>query len=265
MTTPGTGGTRSRRFGVTPDLAFARRFVTTQKWSDYQPVDHEVWRILYDRRMNKLERTGSRAYLDGAHSIDLSATSVPDLRRVNESLARRTGWTAMPVTGFMPAEHFFRCLAHRHFPTTVTVRPMQHLNYLPEPDIFHDVFGHVPLHADPAFADFLQGFGQAASTASNPDHLTQMARLFWFTVEFGLIQEAGETKIYGSGLISSDGDAENALSHHCARRAFDLDAVINQHFEIDRLQDVLFVAESFEQIVDAVEVMKDRLRTRRLA
>lgn len=244
----------------TPEaLAFAQPFLTTQEWTEYSPGDHEVWRILHDRRMSDLESTGSRAYLDGAHSIDLRGSSVPDLRRVNERLAHRTGWAAMPVRGFIPAQDFFRCLALRHFPTTVTVRPMKQLDYLPEPDIFHDVFGHVPLHANAAFADFLQTFGRVASIARNPDQVTQMARLFWFTVEFGLIREDGETRIYGSGLISSASDAANALSDNCVRRPFELDHVIDQHFEIDRLQDVLFVAESFEQIVDAVAVMRDRL------
>jgi len=244
----------------TPEaLAFAQPFVTTQQWAKYRPEDHEVWRILHNRRMIDLERTASRAYLEGARTIDLNGSAIPDLRRVNERLARRTEWAAMPVRGFIPAQDFFRCLALRQFPTTVIVRPMDQLDYLPEPDIFHDVFGHVPLHADRAFADFLHTFGQVASSASTPDQVTQMARLFWFTVEFGLIREGGETRIYGSGLISSADDAANSLSDNCVRRPFNLDHVIDQAFEIDCLQDVLFVAESFEQIVDAVEVMRSRL------
>jgi phenylalanine-4-hydroxylase len=234
-------------------------FMTTQRWNTYRPVDHEVWRILYERRMTKLESTASHAWLGGAEMIAMESASVPDLHQVNERLSRCTGWKAVPVRGFMPAPQFFGCLARRHFPTTVTVRPMDQLDYLPEPDIFHDVFGHVPLHADPAFADFLQGFGRAAAAAGNPDEVTQMARLFWFTVEFGLIREAGQTRIYGSGLISSEEDGTNALGDACTRQDFDLDTVIEQNFEIDRLQDVLFVAESFEQIVDAVEVMQGRL------
>jgi phenylalanine-4-hydroxylase len=135
----------------------------------------------------------------------------------------------------------------------VNVRPREQMDYLPEPDIFHDVFGHVPLHADPVFADFLQAFGRTAAGAEREEDVTAMARLFWFTVEFGLVREEGEVKVYGSGLISSAGDAANALGPACARRPFSLDAVMAQPFEIDRFQDVLFVVESFDQLFAAVE------------
>jgi phenylalanine-4-hydroxylase len=138
---------------------------------------------------------------------------------------------------------------------------MDQLDYLPEPDIFHDVFGHVPLHADPVFADFLQRFGELAAGARNEQETLQMARLFWFTVEFGLIRERGKVRIYGSGLISSAGDAANALSDNCDRRPFSLDAVISQHFDIDKLQPILFVVESFDQLFAAVEELTTRRDT----
>ncbi|HEY2066432.1 MAG TPA: hypothetical protein VGG84_10780, partial [Gemmatimonadaceae bacterium] len=154
---------------------------------------------------------------------------------------------------------FFGCLAQRRFPTTVTVRPMAQLDYLPEPDIFHDVFGHVPLHAHPTFADFLQRFGAAASRAVADEQVEAMARLFWFTVEFGLVHEAGEVKVYGSGLISSHADAANALSDACDRRPFRLEAVLQQPFEIDRMQDVLFVVEDFRELFDAIEEAAEQL------
>jgi phenylalanine-4-hydroxylase len=141
----------------------------------------------------------------------------------------------------------------------VTVRPREQLDYLPEPDIFHDVFGHVPLHADVVFADFLQRFGAVASRATTEAGIEAMARLFWFTVEFGLVHEAGAVRVYGSGLISSAGDAANALSDRCDRRPFSLDAVISQPFEIDRLQDVLFVVESYDELFAAVSEAERRL------
>jgi phenylalanine-4-hydroxylase len=140
------------------------------------------------------------------------------------------------------------------------VRPREQLDYLPEPDIFHDVFGHVPLHADPVFADFLQRFGALAAAAASDEHTELMARLFWFTVEFGLIREQGRVKVYGSGLISSHGDAANALGPDCERRPFSLDAVFSQPFEIDRFQDVLFVIESFDELFGAVDAAYARLR-----
>jgi phenylalanine-4-hydroxylase len=233
-------------------------FFTTQEWAAYTPEDHHVWGILYRRRMERLVTTGSRLFLEGARTIALRPDRVPDLADVNARLERITGWNAVPVTGFIPAADFFRCLSQRRFPTTVKVRPRERLDYLPEPDIFHDVFGHVPLHADRTFADFLQRFGAVASRARTSAETTQMARLFWFTVEFGLIRERGEVKVYGSGLISSHGDAANALGPNCERRPFTLDDVIAQSFEIDRFQDVLFVADGFGQLFDAVRVMEGR-------
>ena len=233
---------------------------TEQSWDLYTPEDHAVWSLLYARRMKELRRTGSRVFLEGAAAIGLQPDSVPDLDDVNRRLAALTGWAAVPVVGFIPARRFFECLAERRFPTTVSVRPREQLDYLPEPDIFHDVFGHVPLHADPVFADFLQGFGEVAARAESEEDVRRMARLFWFTVEFGLVREDGEVKVYGSGLISSHGDAANALGPECDRRPFSLDAVMEQHFEIDRFQDVLFVVESFEQLFEAVEQAKGLIR-----
>jgi len=234
-------------------------FFTIQDWAAYSDENHEVWGILYDRRMRQLEDNGSRLFLDGASTINLRRDRVPDLADVNARLGPRTGWNAVPVKGFIPAHDFFRCLANRRFPTTVIVRSKEQLDYLPEPDIFHDVFGHVPLHADPVFADFLQRFGAVAARARTEEQTTWMARLFWFTVEFGLIREDDQVKVYGSGLISSHGDAANALGPACDRRPFDLENVIGQAFEIDHFQDLLFVVESFDQLFEAVSAMETRL------
>jgi phenylalanine-4-hydroxylase len=233
------------------------RFIT-QDYGAYSAEDHDVWRILYDRRMATLRETGSAVFLDGIERIGLSPSRVPDLSDVNRRLGERTGWAAVPVGGFIPAAEFFNCLSLRRFPTTVIVRPRAQLDYLPEPDIFHDVFGHVPLHSDPVFADFLQRFGALAAASETEEEVTQMARLFWFTVEFGLIREAGATRIYGSGLISSHGDAANALGARCRRLPFELDAVLAQPFEIDHFQDVLFVIDSFDQLFEAVEMIRRR-------
>lgn len=234
-------------------------FLTEQNWNTYTDEDHTVWTTLFERRMGELSTTASRVYLEGAGAIGLAPDHVPDLREVNARLAPRTGWEAIAVTGFIPARDFFACLARRRFPTTVIVRPMDRLEYLPEPDIFHDVFGHVPLHADPVFADFLQSFGRAASLAGTREEVEAMARLFWFTVEFGLIREGGRTVVYGSGLVSSAGDAANALGPRCEHRPFSLDAVIAQPFEIDHFQDVLFVVDSFDQLFQAVDEATARL------
>jgi phenylalanine-4-hydroxylase len=231
------------------------RFIT-QSYTAYDAEAHDVWRILYERRMATLRDTGSAVFLEGIDRIGLSPSRVPELADVNRRLAARTGWAAVGVDGFIPAAEFFRCLGSRRFPTTISVRPRAQLDYLPEPDIFHDVFGHVPLHSDPVFADFLQRFGALAATAPSENDITEMARLFWFTVEFGLIREEGDVKIYGSGLISSHGDAANALGPTCTRRPFELAAVLAQPFEIDHFQDTLFVIDSFEQLFEAVATIE---------
>jgi phenylalanine-4-hydroxylase len=232
---------------------------TEQIWEKYTAEDHDVWRTLYERRMRQLESDGSKVYLAGAERIGLRPDAVPDLRDVNRRLKPLTGWQAVPVGGFLPARDFFASLAERQFPTTVTIRPRAQLDYLPEPDIFHDVFGHVPLHADPAFADFLQTYGRIATNARNDEDVEKMTRLFWFTVEFGLVKEDGRTKVYGSGLISSHGDAANALGPNCDRRPFSLDAVFEQTFRIDQLQDVLFVVDSFEELFTAAREAENRI------
>lgn len=231
---------------------------TAQAYDLYDDEAHAVWRLLYERRMATLVDTGSEAFLSGMERIGLSSDRVPDLADVNARLAARTGWAAVGVSGFIPAAQFFRCLERRRFPTTLKVRPREQIDYLPEPDIFHDVFGHVPLHADPVFGDFLQRFGALAAGAKTGEQTAAMARLFWFTVEFGLIRERGRAKIYGSGLISSHADAVNALGPNCDRRPFDVDAVMNQSFEIDRLQNVLFVVDSFDQLFEAVAEVQRR-------
>jgi phenylalanine-4-hydroxylase len=230
-----------------------------QNWERYTSADHEVWQILYARRMEQLESTASRIFLDGAKLIGLAPNEIPNLDEVNRRLGPRTGWNAVPVGGFLPAKEFFASLSARRFPTTVTIRSRESIDYVPEPDIFHDVFGHVPLHSDPPFADFLQKFGQTAAMARTPEEVEMMARLFWFTIEFGLIDENSKPKIYGSGLISSSGDAANALGPTCNRRPFTLDGVISQSFRIDQLQDTLFVVDAFDQLYEAVDAITERM------
>ena len=232
-------------------------FVDQRYHQRYDEEAHDVWRTLFDRRMTTLGDTGSAVFLSGIERIGLERDRVPDLSDVNRRLQARTGWAAVGVGGFIPAAQFFQCLEQRRFPTTLIVRPRAQLDYLPEPDIFHDVFGHVPLHSDPVFADFLQQFGALAAAARTEAETTAMARLFWFTVEFGLIHE-GDLRVYGSGLISSHGDAANALGPSCDRRPFELEAVLAQPFRIDQFQDVLFVIDSFEQLFEAVRTLADR-------
>ena len=237
-----------------------KEFFITQ-WNDrYTDENQEVWRTLFETRMESLEDQASTVFLNGLRAIGLTPDKVPAVTSINANLAALTGWESHPVPGYLPAKAFFACLANRKFPTTVTVRPKEQMNYLPEPDIFHDIFGHVPLHADPVFADFLQTYGKAALHCEDPEHIERLARLFWFTVEFGLIHEDGKNKLYGSGLISSIGESFHALeSPFVDRRPFDMERVCETHFEIDHYQPILYVLDSFEQLRDAMVSYAERV------
>lgn len=246
--------------GLHADQIDIEPMVITQHWDRYSDEDHEVWRILFDKRMKQLETAASDVFLKGLAIINLNRDQVPDLREVNANLKPMTGWQSRGVPGYLPAKSFFAFLAQRHFPTTITVRPKTSMDYLPEPDIIHDVFGHVPLHADPVFADFLQTYGQAALHTHDPHHTERLARLFWFTVEFGLIREDNRLKLYGSGLISSEGEGHHSLkSPDVDRRPFNLEKVCNTSFEIDKYQPILYVLESFEQLRDAMNSYAEKI------
>jgi phenylalanine-4-hydroxylase len=232
----------------------------TQQYDKYTPDDHAVWGELFGKRMEQLHDFGSRVFLDGSKAINLRPDRVPFLKDVNQRLNEFTGWSSHGVPGYLPAKAFFAFLAQRQFLTTVTVRPRSMMNYLPEPDIIHDVFGHVPLHADPVFADFLQTYGKAALHTSDEWHTKRLARLFWFTVEFGLIREDGRLKLYGSGLISSEGEGHHALeSKDVDRRPFEMNLVCDTDFEIDHYQPILYVLDSFEQLRDAMQSYAERI------
>ena len=234
-----------------------------QNYSGYTAENQETWRVLYDRQMAYLANNASEVYLSGARSINLVRDHIPYLegpQSVNKFLMPLTGWQSKAVPGYLPAKAFFACLARREFPTTIVIRSRESIDYLPEPDIFHDIFGHVPLHADPTFADFLQTYGKAAVSTDDPQHTERLSRLFWFTVEFGLIREGGRNRLYGSGLISSPGESAHALdSKDVDRRPFDLETVCNTSFEIDHYQPILYVLESFDQLRDAMNTYAQRL------
>lgn len=247
----------------TPGHDDPRRMYIDQRYEGYTEENQETWRILYDRQMEFLESRASSVYLDGAKAINLVRDHLPHLegtKSINHFLEKLTGWQSRAVPGYLPSKAFFACLSRREFPTTIVIRPMKSIDYLPEPDIFHDVFGHVPLHADPVFADFLQTYGRAALTATDEEDMTRLARLFWFTVEFGLIRENDRIKLYGSGLISSPGESKHALeSPEVERRPFDLDRVCDTDFEIDHYQPILYVLDSFDQLRDAMNEYANRI------
>ncbi len=240
-------------------LPLASPFLVEQDWPAYTPEQHAVWAELVGRRMPQLTEHACAEYLAGFEQIGLKQDSIPNLTEVNKLLAPRTGWNATPVSGYLPAPAFFEMLAARRFPTTVSLRGRESLEYIPEPDIFHDVFGHVPMHAHPVFADFLQSYGQVCASLNNEDDVKRMGRLFWFTVEFGVIRQKGQVKLYGSGLISSHGESSYVINGGPEIRPFDLDAVLEHDFCISEMQPVLYAVESFDQIYEATREACKRL------
>ena len=225
----------------------------------YSEEEDGTWEILCDRRMAKLPETASQAWLDGLEKLDMPLGRVPLFDELNERLEPLTGWTVVAVDGFIPAQMFFGSMARREFPSTLEIRSKDSLEYIQEPDIFHDVFGHVPMHTDPVFADFVQEYGQLATdVVDDRDKFDALGRLWWFTVEFGLVDEGGEVKLYGSGHMSSFGEADNVFVGGPEIRRFDLDEVISTPFRIDVYQPVLWVAEGFEQLCESVAELRRR-------
>ncbi|GMU33299.1 MAG: phenylalanine 4-monooxygenase [Planctomycetia bacterium] len=221
----------------------------------YTPENHEVWQALCRRQEAALCGKACSQFYRGLDQIKLDFQRLPRLSDINDRIAPITGWRAAAVPGYLDARYFFQCLRDRNYPTTIGIRSADSMDYVEEPDIFHDVFGHVALMADPAYGRLMQHFGDIHDAITTDQDLTEMTRLFWFTIEFGLIREGGETRLLGSGLLSSPGEAAHCLSDKVERRPFRLAEVIAQPFRIDVFQDVLFIAESLEQLLEAGRVL----------
>ncbi|MXZ39185.1 MAG: phenylalanine 4-monooxygenase [Holophagales bacterium] len=248
-----------------------------QPYGLYGEANQETWRRLYRALAGKWERYAHPRFLDGVARLGLDPDRIPRLEDVNRFLEPLSGFRARAVSGYVPAYLFFDCLRRREFPTTITVRDGDRLDYLPEPDIFHDLAGHVPMHTDPAFADVLVRFGEAARTAalrardgdcrSVESGLKALARFFWFTIEFGLMRRPGGAGLcaYGSGLLSSAGEIAHSLESPSVQRVpFQLEWVVNQSFEIDSLQPLLFVVDSFRHLEREVRRLERWLGESRL-
>ena len=242
-------------------------YLIHQDYAAYTEEQHATWAELVSRRMPQLASHAAEEYLEGFAIIGLRTDRLPSLTEISHRLRPRTGWSTVPVSGFMPGPAFFEMLSLRQFPTTTWLRQRDSLEYTPEPDIFHDVFGHVPMHAHPVFADFLAHYGQlcaaiqvagAADEATLERDLERIGRLFWYTVEFGLIRQHGRVKVYGSGLISSNGECTNVLEGHCEVLDFDLETVLNTPVQVDKMHTQLFAIESFGQIYEALQLLSAR-------
>ncbi len=213
----------------------------------YPESDHESWRFLFERQMQLLPGRAGAAYLRGVDTLNMTADRIPALADLSRTLQQETGWRVARIPGLLHERDFFTLLSKRLFPSTDYIRGKDELDYTPAPDLFHDIFGHMPMLTEPAFADFYQLFGQAALKAEGMDRQA-LERLHWFTVEFGLIRDPQEIRIFGAGVLSSKEEVRHALDT-AEQRPFSVQAVIDQDYDVWHLQPILFVLESFDQLV----------------
>lgn len=230
----------------------AADFSLPQQWEQYSADEHDIWRLLYQRQIGLVREYGAVEVLDGLEVLGTSAAQIPDFAAVNRQLSVLTGWRIVAVPGLLPDEPFYAHLAARCFPVSVWIRERSELDYLVEPDLFHDFFGHVPLLANPVFARFMQAYGAAGPKAVAHDAVSLLARLYWYTVEFGLIRSGSGLKAFGAGILSSKSETLYSVTSPVPHRLdFDLARVMRTAYRSDALQRCYFVLESFEQLFHA--------------
>ena len=221
-----------------------------QGWEHYTAEEHATWDTLFARQSKLLPGRASEAYLRGLDVLKLSRPGIPDFEELSERLMKLTGWQVVAVPGLVPDDVFFEHMANRRFVAGNFIRRPDQLDYLQEPDVFHDVFGHVPMLADPVFADYLAAYGRGGQRALGMDALKYLGRLYWYTVEFGLVREDGDLRIYGAGIVSSYSESRFALEDPSPNRiGFDLARVIRTEYRIDDFQQNYFVIPSFEDLL----------------
>ena len=227
-------------------------FVIDQEWQGYNAEDHAVWRALFERQARILRRRATPEFMDGLADLGVAAEGIPDFRRLSDILTAATDWRIVAVPGLVPDDVFFEHLANRRFPATSFIRRRGQMDYLQEPDVFHDIYGHVPLLMNPVFADYLQAYGRGGINALGLGSLHYLARLYWYTVEFGLIRTSEGLRIYGSGIASSKGESIFCLDSDSPNRiAFDLMRIMRTTYRIDDYQETYFVIDSYEQLFEA--------------
>ena len=225
-----------------------------QGWEHYSGEDHRTWVTLYERQAAILPGRACDAFLRGLDALDLHGDGVPDFRSLSERLIALTGWSVVAVPGLVPDEVFFDHLANRRFPAGNFIRRPDQLDYLQEPDVFHDVFGHVPMLTDPTFADYMRAYGEGGRRALGLGQLERLARLYWYTVEFGLLRAPEGVRIYGAGIVSSRAESVHALESPVPRRLeFDLERVMRTPYKIDDVQALYFVAPCLEALRHATQ------------
>lgn len=234
----------------TPPAGVAGDWTVPQDWQHYTPEDHATWDTLFARQAKLLPGRASDAWLRGLDVLKLSKPGIPDFAELSDRLMKLTGWQVVAVPGLVPDDVFFDHMANRRFVAGNFIRRPDQLDYLQEPDVFHDVFGHVPMLADPVFADYLAAYGRGGQRALGLDALKYLGRLYWYTVEFGLIAEPEGLRIYGSGIVSSYAESRFALDDPSPNRiAFDIARVMRTEYRIDDFQQNYFVIPSFDELL----------------
>ncbi|QSX79148.1 phenylalanine 4-monooxygenase [Agrilutibacter solisilvae] len=228
--------------------------VVEQPWSSYTESDHAVWATLFKRQREILVGRASDEFLRTQEAMGMTPDRIPRFDDLNAMLRRATGWELVGVEGLLPELTFFDHLANRRFPVTWWIRKPEQLDYLSEPDLFHDLFGHVPLLMNPVFADYVAAYGRGGvkAHAIGPEALVNLTRLYWYTVEFGLIRQPEGLRIYGSGIVSSKGESIHCLESPAPNRiGFDLERIMRTRYRIDTFQKTYFVIDSYEQLMEA--------------
>lgn len=234
--------------GWTPgDLTY---YEVPQNWSDYTDEEHVIWHDLYNRQMEILPGRATEAFFQGLKDLGITNERIPDFKDVNEKLSKLTGWTIIGVPGLIPAEPFFEMLSNKIFPVGTFIRSREQFDYIQEPDIFHDLYGHVPLLTNPDFANYMQAYGRGGLKASKLKASNQISRLYWHTVEFGLVKSEDGLRIFGAGILSSPTESVFCLEDPSPHRIqFDIERIMRSHYFIDDFQDHYFVIDSFEDLV----------------
>lgn len=228
-----------------------------QIYNNYTPEDFEVWRILYERQIQNLPTAASKAHLEGMDKVNFVAEEIPQFETTNDILSELTGWRLAVVPGIVPDYTFFELMSNRRFPATTWLRKMEELDYLEEPDMFHDVFAHVPLLSNQPFVNFLEELSKIGLGYVGNDYAIEvLSRIYWFTVEFGLIQEASGLRIYGAGILSSAGETRFCLSDEPPKYDFDVQTIANTTYRKDVFQDRYFVIQSYEQLYKSIPEIK---------
>lgn len=226
-----------------------------QNWASYTPEEHAVWKTLYERQFKLLPGRASDAFLDGMQRLPMDASQIPDFEQLNKVLFPTTGWRVVAVPGLIADDIFFEHLANRRFPAGRFIRQPHQLDYLEEPDVFHDVFGHVPMLMNRTLADYIQAYGAGGLKAKKLGMLEKLARVYWYTVEFGLIQQADGLRIYGAGIASSYSESIFALDDASPNRVlFDLERVMQTQYRIDDFQETYFAVKNMEQLLELAHI-----------